>query len=261
MALSGKYSVGQPVQYGSIYSYQKFKFPVRDEGGNIIGWAKQERVVDDNGEESGVCYYTRDLPKPHGAKRFYSSPQALIIACGGQIDRTAPNPLVATVNVIKAMADAMPELADEVEDDGSTPEEDAEEQDPGPTPASAASLAEFLTKGPPPQPLDEPGSVKATVEAWAEENGAVAVEPGANLPPEMQSLFAVKPDPVDPIAQKADLAAHAKAAQKSASAKKGVATRAANKLAADKLVQKEARAAAKAKKLKAAKRVAKKLGQ
>jgi len=245
MALSGKFSVGQPVQYGSIYAYQKFKFPVLDESGARVGWAKQERIVDENGEESGVCYYTRDLPKPYGAKRFYSSPQALIIACGGQIDRTAPNPLIGTVLVpglakIIAAVDAQdgePDdlQADDLEDNGPTPEENAEMQDPAPTAASAESLAEFLAKGPPPQPADVV-------------DDAPEVEPAC---PEANAEL---------IAQKADLAAHNKAQQKSASAKKGVATRAANKLAADKLVKKEARAAAKAKKLKAAKRVAKKLG-
>jgi hypothetical protein len=77
MSLSGKYSIGEPVQYGSIYHYQKWRFPVKDEAGQVVGWCKQEKVVDENGEESGVTYYTRDLPKPYGAKRFYSSPQAI----------------------------------------------------------------------------------------------------------------------------------------------------------------------------------------
>jgi hypothetical protein len=98
MSLSGKYSIGEPLQYGSIYHSQKWRFPVKDEGGQVVGWCKQEKVVDENGEESGVTYYTRDLPKPYGAKRFYSSPQALVIACGGAIDRTMPNPLPAVKN-------------------------------------------------------------------------------------------------------------------------------------------------------------------
>ena len=99
MALKGHFWIGEPVKYQSMYHYSKFRFPViSSETGSAVGWVKQEKVVDENGDESGTTYYTRDFEKPHGMKRFYNSPQALVIALGGQIDRTKPNPLAAVLN-------------------------------------------------------------------------------------------------------------------------------------------------------------------
>ena len=85
--LNGKYKVGAPKQYSSTYGYQKFKYPVIGEDGHERGHIKQEQIIDEAGQSVTTVYYTRDFQRPHGAKRFYSSPEALIIAFGGKIDR------------------------------------------------------------------------------------------------------------------------------------------------------------------------------
>jgi hypothetical protein len=121
MALKGQFWIGEPVQYQSMYHYQKWRFPViSSETGSTVGWVKQERVVDENGDESSSTYYTRDFDKPYGMKRFYSSPQALVIALGGQIDRTKPNPLAAVLNT-PADEPLLNETTGEVEPETKTP--------------------------------------------------------------------------------------------------------------------------------------------
>ena len=208
MALKGQFYIGEPVQYQSMYHYSKFRFPViSSETGSAVGWVKQEKVVDENGDESGTTYYTRDFDKPHGMKRFYSSPQALVVALGGQIDRTKPNPLAAVLNT----------PADEPLLNETTGEAEKQPESPTPEPVlDAADIAVLAMVKP----------AKIAKKAFHELNA-------------------------DVIKSKAN----------TARALKGAATKAANKLAAEKKLKSEARALVKKKKLAAAKRVAKKLGQ
>lgn len=81
-----KYNIGDPVEYGSVYGYQKFKFPVIEEtSGATVGYVKEEVILGEDGEPAGRTYYTRDICKQHGQKRFYTSPEALVLACGGKL--------------------------------------------------------------------------------------------------------------------------------------------------------------------------------
>ena len=163
----------------------------------------------------GVAYYTRDLPKPYGAKRFYSSPQALVIACGGTIDRTAPNPLASTVNS-PAFDPVLSDVTGEVEKE----------------PKVAEDVGGEI-------PAAEPVLDKA----------------------DLAVLDMVKPGKGGKLAKKAivDLGV-VKSTALSERALKGAATKAANKLKQIKQEKANARALAKKKKLRAAKRVAKKYG-
>ena len=86
--LNGKFKIGEPNEYESVYGYQKQRFPVLNEQGGEVGAIKEELVMDGAGNVVAKMYYTRNLTRPHGAKRFYDSPQALILAFGGTIDRT-----------------------------------------------------------------------------------------------------------------------------------------------------------------------------
>ena len=92
--LSGKFKVGEPQQYGSIYGYQKFKFPVfkTEDPISAAGYVKEELILNGKGETVGKTYYTRSFSRPNGAKRFYDSPELLVEAFGGTIDRTVPKP-------------------------------------------------------------------------------------------------------------------------------------------------------------------------
>jgi hypothetical protein len=92
--LNGKFKIGEPNEYESVYGYQKQRFPVLNEQGSEVGAIKEELVMDGAGNVVAKMYYTRNLTRPHGAKRFYDSPQALILAFGGTIDRTVALPLV-----------------------------------------------------------------------------------------------------------------------------------------------------------------------
>ena len=75
--LSGKFKVGEPQQYGSIYGYQKFKFPVfkTEDPVSAAGYVKEELILNGKGETVGKTYYTRSFSRPNGAKRFYDSPE------------------------------------------------------------------------------------------------------------------------------------------------------------------------------------------
>ena len=84
------YVIGEPVNYSSIYGYPKRRFPVHraDELGNkqdsySVGEIKEEPMLDENGQLWGRCFYTKSL-RPSGKYRFYPSPEALIVACGGK---------------------------------------------------------------------------------------------------------------------------------------------------------------------------------
>ena len=220
MALKGQFWIGEPVKYQSMYHYSKFRFPViSSETGSAVGWVKQEKVVDENGDESGTTYYTRDFDKPHGMKRFYNSPQALVIALGGQIDRTKPNPLAAVLNT----------PADEPLLNETTGEAEPQVEKQPETP-----IEKLQAK------LDEPVLDAADIAVLA-----MVTKPAKIAKKAFHELNA------DVIKSKAN----------TARALKGAATKAANKLAAEKLAKKDARALAKKKKLAAAKRVAKKLSQ
>ena len=183
---------------------------MKDEAGQVVGWCKQEKVVDENGEESGVAYYTRDLSKPYGAKRFYSSPQALVIACGGTIDRTAPNPLSAVKN----------------------------------SPAFDPVLSDVTGEVEPKVAEDVGGEIPAAEPVLDKADLAVLdmVKPGKLAKKAIVDLGVVKSKAL------------------SERALKGAATKAANKAKQLKQEKADARALAKKKKLRAAKRVAKKYG-
>ena len=107
--LTGKFKIGEPITYGSIYGYQKRRFPVINDGGQVIGHAKEEIVLDGKGDEVSKSFYTRNLPRPHGAKRFYASPEDMVVAFGGKIDRTAPKSALS----IKRAANKAAKLAAE----------------------------------------------------------------------------------------------------------------------------------------------------
>ena len=88
---SSFYVIGPPINYPSIYGYPKRRFEVfqADEQGNTIaayptGEIKEEPMLDENGERWGRCFYTKNLGRDHGKYRFYPSPEALIVACGGK---------------------------------------------------------------------------------------------------------------------------------------------------------------------------------
>ena len=94
--LSGKYTIGDPIEYTSIYGYAKRMFPVR-QGDEKIGNVKEETVLNGDGSEASKSFYTRNIVRPRGAKRFYASVEDLIIAFGGQIDRVVANTVANTV--------------------------------------------------------------------------------------------------------------------------------------------------------------------
>jgi hypothetical protein len=88
---SSYYVIGPPINYTSIYGYPKRRFEVyqADEKGDKIaaypvGEIKEEPMLDENGDLSGRCFYTKNLGREHGKYRFYPSPEALIVACGGR---------------------------------------------------------------------------------------------------------------------------------------------------------------------------------
>ena len=87
--LNGKYTITKPgAEYTSMYGYQKNRLAVVGESGDTVGYIKEEIVLDEAGDEASRIYYTRNGWRPSGAKRFFASPEALVIAYGGQIDRT-----------------------------------------------------------------------------------------------------------------------------------------------------------------------------
>ena len=111
--MNGKFKIGEPETYGSIYGYQKRRFPVIDENGSTVGHAKEEIVLDGKGDEVSKSFYTRNLPRPHGAKRFYASPEAMVEAFGGKIDRTAPKSALSIKRAANKVAKLAAEQAEE----------------------------------------------------------------------------------------------------------------------------------------------------
>lgn len=87
-----KYRVGkEATQYTSIYGYQKRRYPVFDvtdpDNELFVGDIKQEIVKNTAGELCEPVYYTRDFERPNEGLRFFNSPEALILAFGGQIKK------------------------------------------------------------------------------------------------------------------------------------------------------------------------------
>lgn len=86
--LSGKYVIGEPIDYTSIYGYGKRRFPIFREGeSSPAGHVKEELLLNGDGQEVGKAFCTRNLPRPNGAKRFYDSVESLVLAFGGEIAR------------------------------------------------------------------------------------------------------------------------------------------------------------------------------
>jgi hypothetical protein len=85
-----QYRVGEPIHYTSIYGYPKRRFRIVDVAtGSTVGTAKEEIVPGVNGKESTRVFYTRDISRNPPMLRFYDSPEALIVAFGGQLERKA----------------------------------------------------------------------------------------------------------------------------------------------------------------------------
>ena len=85
-----QYRVGEPILYTSIYGYPKRRFRIEDVAtGSVVGTAKEEIVPGVNGKESTRVFYTRDISRNPPMLRFYDSPEALIVAFGGQLERKA----------------------------------------------------------------------------------------------------------------------------------------------------------------------------
>jgi hypothetical protein len=99
-----QYRVGEPIHYTSIYGYPKRRFRIEDVAtGSVVGTAKEEIVPGVNGKESTRVFYTRDISRNPPMLRFYDSPEALIVAFGGQLERkTVKKP--ATKRVVKKAA-------------------------------------------------------------------------------------------------------------------------------------------------------------
>lgn len=83
------YKLGEKKPYTSIYGYAKYRIPVFDaETGAEAGWIKEEVTPGIPGQPDITAYYERNGWRPPGKLRFYQSPEALIIAFGGQIETT-----------------------------------------------------------------------------------------------------------------------------------------------------------------------------
>ena len=82
-----KYRLGDPVDYTSMYGYAKRRFPVyamNDDGESSVGSIKEEKIINENGDVEDVMFYERNGWKKSGQQRFYTSCEALVIACGGK---------------------------------------------------------------------------------------------------------------------------------------------------------------------------------
>ena len=87
-----QYRVGEPIHYTSIYGYPKRRFRIEDVAtGSVVGTAKEEIVPGVNGKESTRVFYTRDISRNPPMLRFYDSPEALIVAFGGQLRIAGPS--------------------------------------------------------------------------------------------------------------------------------------------------------------------------
>ena len=85
--------LGAKTEYRSIYGYQKYRVKVLDANtGDTLGEIKEEVTPGVPGQADITVYYEKNRWRDQGKLRFYQSPEALIIACGGKIDtsRIAP---------------------------------------------------------------------------------------------------------------------------------------------------------------------------
>jgi hypothetical protein len=76
MNTSNPVRVGNPVPYTSVYGYAKRKFEVLDaESNSVVGYVKEEVILDEAGKETTRVFYTRSFSRPIGKLRFYASPR------------------------------------------------------------------------------------------------------------------------------------------------------------------------------------------
>jgi hypothetical protein len=79
--------LGEKQRYQSIYGYAKFRYPVIEIAtGSVFGSIKEEVTQGIPGQPDITVYYEKNRWRDHGKLRFYQSPEALILALGGQID-------------------------------------------------------------------------------------------------------------------------------------------------------------------------------
>ena len=79
--------LGEKQKYASIYGYPKYRYPVIEVStGQTLGLIKEEVTPGLPGQPDMTVYYEKNRWRPHGKLRFYQSPEALILALGGQID-------------------------------------------------------------------------------------------------------------------------------------------------------------------------------
>ena len=79
--------LGEKQKYASIYGYEKFRYPVIEVStGQTLGLIKEEVTPGIPGQPDITVYYEKNRWRDHGKLRFYQSPEALILALGGQID-------------------------------------------------------------------------------------------------------------------------------------------------------------------------------
>ena len=89
--------MGNPCPYTSMYGYAKRKHEVLNNADDqVIGYIKEEEVLDGDGEVAYSTYYTRSFDRPGGAKRFFDSPQALLKAFGYAVKRKPVTKMAAT---------------------------------------------------------------------------------------------------------------------------------------------------------------------
>jgi hypothetical protein len=100
--------LGEKQKYASIYGYEKFRYPVIEVStGQTLGSIKEEVTPGVPGQSDITAYYEKNRWRDHGKLRFYQSPEALILALGGQIDTSRllasePEPEVKAVIKRKA---------------------------------------------------------------------------------------------------------------------------------------------------------------
>ena len=105
---------GEKQKYASIYGYEKFRYPVIEvSSGQTLGLIKEEVTPGIPGQPDITVYYEKNRWRDHGKLRFYQSPEALVLALGGQIDTSRllppePEPEPEVKAVIKRNATKAP---------------------------------------------------------------------------------------------------------------------------------------------------------
>jgi len=104
--------LGEKQKYASIYGYPKFRYPVIEVStGQALGLIKEEVTPGIPGQPDITVYYEKNRWRDHGKLRFYQSPEALVLALGGQIDTSrlsSPEPEPEVKAVIKRNATKAP---------------------------------------------------------------------------------------------------------------------------------------------------------